>query len=162
MRARSTLVRVARHALGRGDDTLTAVGLGSCVAVILHDEAAQIGGMAHVLLPDANAAQNTSNPFKFATLAVPSLLEALQSAGGSPDRVVARLVGGATMFSSLLSPSMLSMGERNVTAARQALHASGVPVRGEDVGGEYGRAVHFDICSGAVRITSIARDDIIL
>ncbi len=33
------------------EGTLTTIGLGSCVAIVLYDAQARVGGLAHVLLP---------------------------------------------------------------------------------------------------------------
>jgi chemotaxis protein CheD len=162
MTLRQTLVRVGRHAVGSAGDLLVAVGLGSCIAVILHDPVSRVGGMAHVLLPDASSATDTSNPFRFAISAVPNLVQSLREAGSTVRSLEARLVGGASMFSSLLSPTAVSMGERNLIASRTALRTVGIPLLGEDVGGEYGRTVRFDIESGVVTVTSVSRAEIVL
>ena len=45
------IVRVADMRVGNADDVLVTIGLGSCVAIVLYDAAAQVGGLAHVLLP---------------------------------------------------------------------------------------------------------------
>ena len=45
------IVRVADLAVGERGDVLVTVGLGSCVAILLHDADAGVGGLAHVLLP---------------------------------------------------------------------------------------------------------------
>jgi chemotaxis protein CheD len=158
----ATLVRVARYAIGNRDAKLMAVGLGSCVAVILHDRMREVGGMAHVLLPDPSMVKDPSNPFKFASTAVPRLVEEMVGAGCRPGDLEARLVGGASMFASLLAPSAESVGNRNVAASRAALREAGIEVAAEDVGGEYGRSVLFDVAAAAVRITSIDREDVVL
>ena len=44
-------VRVADLVTARGEGVLTALGLGSCVAIVLWDPTTSAGGMAHVLLP---------------------------------------------------------------------------------------------------------------
>jgi chemotaxis protein CheD len=45
------IVRVADLRVGANDDVLVTIGLGSCVAIMLHDATAKVGGLAHVLLP---------------------------------------------------------------------------------------------------------------
>ena len=45
------LVGISELEAARAPGTLGALGLGSCVAVILHDGHARIGGLAPVLLP---------------------------------------------------------------------------------------------------------------
>ncbi len=146
-------VPVAGLAVGHGDDMLSAVGLGSCVAVMLHDPARGIGGMAHVLLPDAALSRDQTRPGKFATTAVPALVGLMRDAGAG-DGLVARLAGGAAMFAAL-APGGVNMGERNTVAVRTALAAAGIPVLGEDVGGGYGRSVYFTPGCGTVEVVSL-------
>lgn len=160
--AGATLVRVARHVIGGRDAKLMAVGLGSCVVIVLHDREREVGGMAHVLLPDPSMAKDGSNPYKFASTAVPKLIEELVQTGSDPGDLEARLVGGASMFASLLAPSADTVGDRNVAASRAALREAGIDVAGEDVGGEYGRSVCYDVAAAAVRVTSISREDVVL
>ena len=136
-------VKVADFAVGRNGDTVIAtVGLGSCVAIALYDPATRVGGLAHVLLPSESMARDRSNRAKFPSAAVPLLLGEMRRLG-SQGRLQARLVGGASMFASLLPTGGVNIGERNVAAARAALAAAGVALLGEDVGGDYGRSVYF-------------------
>ena len=44
-------VDVADFAVASGDSTLITLGLGSCVALALHDPVTGIAGLAHILLP---------------------------------------------------------------------------------------------------------------
>jgi chemotaxis receptor (MCP) glutamine deamidase CheD len=50
----------------------------------------------------------------------------------------------------------------NVAAARQALHARGVPIVAEDVGSDYGRSVHFFLDDGRVEVRSLKKGDRVL
>jgi len=162
MTSRQLFVKVAQCAVGRGTDILVTLGLGSCVAILLHDPVAKVGGMAHVLLPDAALARDRSNPAKFASTAVPLLVEQLREAGARRERLEARLAGGASMFTNLMTAGSLNMGERNIVASREALEALGIPVLAEDVGADYGRSVRFRVRDGRVVISSVGRDDVTL
>jgi len=149
------LVGISELEAARAPGTLGALGLGSCVAVILHDAQARIGGLAHVLLPSPSVGRkNHSTPGRYAPTAVAALLQKMRELGASPARVTARLVGGASMFTGLQPPGTIQMGERNVHAAREALHRQGIRLTGEVVGGDYGRSVELDLDSGRVRVTS--------
>ncbi len=150
----SITVRVADAAAADGDRTLVTLGLGSCVAILLHHPGRRAGAMAHVLLPDEAMSRDTGNRAKFATTAVPLLLEQLQGLGATQG-LTARLVGGARMFAQLLPQGGINMGERNVLAARAALAAAGVPVVAEDTGGEHGRSVYFHVGTGRVTVRSV-------
>lgn len=155
-------VKVAHHAVGRAEDTLVTLGLGSCVAILLDDPVARVGGMAHVLLPEKQLARDSSNLSKFASTAIPLLADEVVALGGKRERLRARLVGGASMFASLMAPGTLNMGERNVIASRQALKRLGIPVRGEEVGRDYGRSVRFELATGRVTVSSVGRPDVAL
>jgi chemotaxis protein CheD len=150
----STTVRVADAATAQGTHTLLTLGLGSCVAIVLHAPALRAGGLAHVLLPDASMSRDIANPHKFAATSVPALVHAM-AAYGPVSHLRARLVGGAKMFAQLLPQGGINMGERNVLAVRAALQKAGIPIVAEDTGGEHGRSVYFDVATGVVQVRSV-------
>lgn len=156
MSGREVLVRVADLRCGLADDTLITIGLGSCVAILLYDAEARVGGLAHILLPSPALSRRDKNPAKFPQTAVPRLLELMAADGAKPRRITARLVGGASMFAALASPGTIQMGERNLVAARQVLDTHRVPLVAEAVGGDFGRTVRFRVCDGQVQITTVS------
>src|SRR5690606_5080021 len=86
-------VRIAHLAVARGQGRLIAVGLGSCVAIVLYDAARRVGGLAHVLLPDPSVARDASNPARFASEVVPVLIDEMRALGARPP-FTAKLAGG--------------------------------------------------------------------
>ena len=92
MSAGQKIVRVADLQVATTGEVLITVGLGSCVAIVLYDAVARIGGMAHVLLPSPALSRLDGNPAKFPQTAVPRLLELMSQCGASPRRLTARLV----------------------------------------------------------------------
>ena len=153
-----SLVKVADWAAQRGDHVLVTLGLGSCVAIMLHDPAVGAGAMAHVLLPSKTLSRDATNPAKFPDTAVPFLIDRLRALGADPRRLVAKLAGGASMFAQLMTPGSVQMGERNIVAARDALRAAAIPVAGAAVGGAAGRSVRFYVADGRVEIRSLGSD----
>ena len=150
-------VKVADCAVGRDEQTLTTIGLGSCVAILLYDAVARVGGLAHVLLPSESMARDRSNPAKFPSSAVALLLAEMTRIGADVRRVRAKLVGGASMFANLLPAGGINIGERNVMAARQALLDCGVPIIAEDTGSDHGRSVHFYLGDGRAEVRSLKK-----
>jgi chemotaxis protein CheD len=148
-------VRVAEIIVQAGPVELVALGLGSCVAIVLHDPEVPIGGMAHILLPAPPPRRPPGHIGRYAQSAVPALVDRMVEAGALRHRLTARLVGGSSMFAGLLAPGAIHVGERNIVAAHAALHAQGVRVAGEWVGGDFGRSVFFDTGTGALRVTSV-------
>jgi chemotaxis protein CheD len=134
--------------------SLVAIALGSCVAVALHDPVTKIGGLAHVLLPSPAMGKIAGQPGRYAQSAVPALIERMIARGARTPSTVARLVGGASMFVSLTPPGTIQMGDRNVVAAREALHRHGIRLVAEAVGGDFGRTAEFDLGTGKITISS--------
>jgi len=151
------LVRVSELVVADAPARLAAVALGSCVAIVLHDPTARIGGMAHVLLPSQALSRDRVHPGRFAQTAVPTLVERMIARGARAPAISARLVGGASMFTNLTPPGTIQMGDRNVVAAREALHRHGIRLIAEAVGGDFGRTAELDVETGRLSITSYLR-----
>jgi chemotaxis protein CheD len=150
------VVGVAQAAVLRGAGSLVSHGLGSCVAIVLYDPSTRTAGLAHVLLPNDSYSRDATRASKFADAAVPYLIGEMRRAGAR-GRLTARLVGGASMFGTLLSNTGINMGDRNVAAARDALTRAGITITGEDVGGDFGRTVWVTVIDGAVTVQSMRR-----
>jgi len=159
---KETIVKVAEWAAERGDAVIVTLGLGSCVAIMLHDPQACAGAMAHILLPSKSLARDATNLAKFPETAVPLLVDRLCQLGADPRRLVAKLAGGASMFAQLMTPGTVQMGERNIVAARDVLRRAGIPVAREAVGGGSGRSVRFHVSDGHVEIRSVGADAIVI
>lgn len=155
---RELRVKVADFAVAKGDAVLATIGLGSCVAIAIHDSGQRIGGLAHVLLPSEGLSRDASNRAKFPATAVPLLLEEMRKLGARGP-YLAKLVGGSSMFGALLPSGGINMGERNTIASRLALDAAGIRLAAEDVGGDYGRSVYFHVIDGRVLVRSLKAGD---
>jgi len=151
---REIIIKVADLNTGAAGDVLVTYGLGSCVAIVLYDPLRKLGGMAHVMLPSKSLARREDVAGKTPQSAIPALLERLTLLGAEPRRLTGRLVGGASLFAGLTPPGSIQMGERNVVASREVLNLYSIPLVAEQVGGESGRSVWFDIKEGTVLIRS--------
>ena len=131
-------VGVAELAVASGDTRITTSGLGSCVGVALGDPTTGVAGLAHVMLPSMpEGREATAKPAKAVAEGIANLLTAVETAGGDPERVEAKLAGGSRM----LDFSGVGVGERNVETTREQLSERGVPVVADDVGGTHGRSL---------------------
>lgn len=146
-------MRIAHHAVERGQGRLVTIGLGSCVAIVIHDPLTKVGGLAHVLLPDAVRGHPIENRARYARTAVPLLLEEMRALG-AVGPFVAKLAGGAGLFGTTLSGSG-RVGARNIEASRAALREARITVVAEDVGGDCGRTVTFDVANGKLQVRSV-------
>ena len=157
---------MAEMAVGKDHAHIRTSSLGSCVAIVLYDSIAQVGGMAHAMLPSRKdkpadvievARYNISeNGFvaKFADEAVERLVAEIEKIGGKKEHLKAKLIGGAKMF-RILSGDNFGIGFRNAEAARARLKALGIPVEAEDIGGVVGRTADLNIGNGLVEIVTV-------
>lgn len=132
-----------------------ALGLGSCVAVVLYDENLRIGGMAHVMLPYVEESTTKSQPSKFADVAIAEIVGTMKTRGAQVRNMWAKLFGGANMFPDvILSDSTMEIGRRNISAAREELKRHHIQIVSEEVGGHDGRSILFNTCDGSVKVKS--------
>ena len=139
-------------------EVLIAYGLGSCVAVCIHDPMTGVAGMLHVLLPEANGAAPTS-PARFADTGVPLLLAEASKRGAVRGRLVVKIVGGAAVLALPGAAPALQVGERNIQAVRAALARERLPLAAEDTGGTVGRTVQLFVRDGRVLVRTIGQGE---
>ena len=135
---------------------ISCQGLGSCVALILYDTSLKIGGMAHIMLPGSDNGTGLNRPYQYAGVATDFLLKKLRAKGASRENIVAKMVGGASMFTNDGS-SEPTVGERNIVSIRHILDEEGIPLVAKDVGGNYGRSIQLHLDSGKVTVLSIGK-----
>lgn len=154
-------VGMAELKVARGEDCLSTAGLGSCVGVCLWDPATKVGGMAHVMLPSSSLARSkTENKAKFADTAVEALVEEMSRQGAVRNRLVAKIAGGAQMFSFNNNSSPLTkIGDRNVEGVIDALKQAGIKLAYADTGGNYGRTIYFYPSDGRLVIRTIGHGE---
>ncbi len=164
-------VGLAEVKVSGNSSVLTCIGLGSCVAVIMHDPVAKIGGIAHVMLPGRAPEKRADMPGKYAYTAVELLLEEMEKSGASRERISCKIVGGSNMFKIQAGPSgevpkgyprSVSIGERNVAAVESSLREAGLKISAEHTGGNFGRSVFFYVETGKVEVTSITVGKVVI
>ena len=139
-------------------DSITTLGLGSCVGVVLYDPTTKKCGMVHVMLPDSKAITNNHNIAKFADTGIDECLRRLLAMGARRERLVAKIAGGAQMFSINTNNAMLRVGDRNVEAVRNKLGDLKIPILAADTGNSYGRTVVFYPETGDYLIKAIGKE----
>lgn len=156
----SIIVGMADLKVARASDTLTTLGLGSCVGICLFDQLRQICGMAHIMLPDSGGA--AENRMKFADTGIVDLLTLMIRTGASKASVFAKLAGGARMFGTAGTNSILNIGDRNIDASIRILGQLGIPIKAQDVGGRHGRTIVISALTGQVMIKTIGHGESVI
>ncbi len=145
--------------VARPPATMIALGIGSCVVVILLDGSCGAAGMAHIMLPWLpKKVREGINLCKYADHAIDRMTEKILETGGSRRNLAAKLVGGAHMFELNKSAFPMDIGARNLEAVRRKLRQLDIPLLAEDVGGNQGRSVELCLEDGSVRVWSVRRE----
>lgn len=142
---------------------VTTLGLGSCVGIAIRDPNTKIGGLAHIMLPDSTAIRNSQqNVAKFADTGIEELVKQMEKLGAKRSRMVAKIAGGATMFSFQGRADMVQIGERNVEASKAKLKQLNIPILAQDTGANYGRTVTFFPETGDFRIRAVGKAETVI
>lgn len=140
-------------------NSITTLGLGSCVGIAIRDTANKVGGLAHVMLPDSTAIRQNSNTYKFADTGIVELVRLMELEGAKRSRMVAKIAGGAQMFAFQNKSDLVRVGERNVEASKAMLKKLGIPILAEDTGANFGRTVIFYPETGDYVIRAVGKPE---
>lgn len=143
----------------KSPDSITTLGLGSCVGIALRDPDSKIGGLAHVMLPDSTAIRNNSNIPKFADTGIEELVRQIVAAGANRRKLVAKIAGGAQMFAFQNKNEMVRVGDRNVESTIKKLKELNIPILAQDTGDNYGRTVIFYPETGDYVIKAVGKSE---
>jgi chemotaxis protein CheD len=132
----------------RGTELVT-YSLGSCIGILIHDAAACVGGLLHLMLPDSNLNQERAQrqPAVFADTGLPSLFKQAYALGAKKGRMRVVVVGGSQVMDSA---GHFNIGKRNYAAVRKIFWRNNVLIDKEDVGGNVNRTVSLEIGSGRI------------
>lgn len=127
--------------------------LGSCVGVAIYDPHCRIGALLHIVLPSGAKKKEEEQPTFYACSGVPFILTTLIEAGCRKDQLQVTLVGGAHIRTVDTGPN-LQIGQRNFLALRKIFRELDIPIIHEEVGGDYGRYMSFDLSDGGIEVRS--------
>lgn len=158
--ASPVLVGMSDIAVAKGPGLFSCLGLGSCIGLCLLDPVANVGGMAHIMLPEQFSEASGAKPGKFADTAVPEIVSQLERLGARFNRLLVAIAGGAQVFrfGSEAAPR-LDIGRRNTSAVIEQLSKIGLRVAAQDVGGTLGRTVTMTNESGIIRVKTVSQGE---
>lgn len=152
-------VGIADWKVCKNPDTITTIGLGSCVGIVLYTAMDECCGMAHIMLPSSKEIKNNTNRAKFADTGIEDLLQALEQCGIKRSLLSAKIAGGAAMFQFSGKTDLASVGERNVKAVKEVLAGLRIPIVAEDTGKDYGRTIVFDNVTKQLTVRSAGKSE---
>ncbi len=125
--------------------------LGSCIAVCAWDPVAEVGGMCHYMLPDANGGKG--DMARYGNFAINELLDKIVAKGGVRHRIKAKVYGGGSMLKMSLTEN--DLGSKNAKVASELLEKARVPVIDHEVRGNHGRRVVFHTNDGSATVRRV-------
>ena len=131
------------------EELLITYSLGSCIAVVVFDPMASVGGMLHYMLPESSLDPEKAkkNPCVFADTGITHLFKNSYLMGAKKEHMVVKTVGGA----QILDPNgIFNIGTRNYLAMRKIFWRNNVAIAAEHVGGENNRTVRLEMDTGRV------------
>lgn len=144
-------VGTGEFAVAEHPKVLVTPALGSCIGVTVFDAFRHRGGLAHIMLPSPSDTASKGSLDRFASHAVPRMVEQL-SDGGARHRLVAKVIGGAAMFKG--DTHFAGIGDRNAEEVKHQLALLRIPVLAEDTGGSHARTVELHLDTGLVVVRS--------
>jgi chemotaxis protein CheD len=137
--------------------TLACIGLGSCIALCAFDPVANVGGMAHMMLPDSKNSRDANGPAaKYVDTGTLALISRMVKQGADRSHLIIKIAGGARMLNIPGEYNHLDIGQRNIAEVKATLAREKLPLVGADVGGTFGRTVHLYLDSGRVVVKAVS------
>lgn len=128
--------------------TTIATILGSCVAACIRNPHSGFGGLNHFMLPESETDQwnGVSRALRYGNFAMEALINAVLKSGCGRADLEIKLFGGSNLHGSAVG-----VGAKNAAFARQYLESEGLTLAGADLGGAFGRRIHFRPATGKVQ-----------
>ncbi|MDX9721853.1 MAG: chemotaxis protein CheD [Myxococcota bacterium] len=128
---------------------LRASALGSCVAVVLYDPSARIGGLAHIMLPGRARLPHDRLHTRFAEDGIQELLNELEALGANPRELIACAAGGA----NVLHRPDDTVCAANIASVLETIEQLDIPLLASHLGGVERRTLSIVLASGQVWLT---------
>lgn len=147
-------IEPGEHYATRATEVISTL-LGSCVAACLYDPIEGTIGMNHFMLSNARYARempiHASEAGRYGIFAMEFLVNAMLARGAQRRRLRAKVFGGASVLNSENDGSnFFCVGSVNSRFIREFLANESIPIEAEDLGGDFGRVIHFSNGSFAV------------
>ena len=136
------------------DPVMVTTVLGSCVSVTLFNPRLKIGAISHAVLPSGASHQ----PGKFVDSSIQYMLGYFKQRKIEPRELVAKLFGGADMFSRIDPRGKdQTVGAQNIRQALDSLRIAGLHLAASDISGQQGRKLIFYTHTGEVFLKRVKR-----
>lgn len=142
--------------ISRARDEVVSTTLGSCIAVVVFDSIAKIGGMNHFMLPSSISGEwaGVSSAARYGNYAMEHMINEALKAGALKNRMVAHIIGGGAVMGR-----SDEIGRSNTLFAQEYLKIESIRVGTTDVGLKVARRVDFIPATGALNVRHLTLDN---
>lgn len=145
------------------DTVVISTLLGSCIAACLYDPKRKVIGMNHFMLSSSRHSKemplDDTEAGRYGMHAMELLINDMMDKGTSRSSLRAKIFGGASIIGkSESSDKFYCVGQVNSNFIRTYLASEGIPVDAEDLGGNFGRVIHFSNGDYSVHRRKISPD----
>lgn len=135
----------------KADETLITYSLGSCIAVVIYDPVVRVGGMLHLMLPEAGMDMEKAKikPAMFADSGIPVLFKQSYQLGANKRNAIVKIAGGSQIMDE---NGVFNIGKRNHLSVRKIFWKNNVVIAAEHIGGNVNRTVRLEIATGRVLV----------
>ena len=128
--------------------------VGSCVAACIRDNANNIGGMNHFMLPHISEDKwehtGISAATRYGSFAMEYLINEILKYGGQRENLEIKLFGGGRMIMN-----MANIGQKNIAFVKEYIKTENLTLLAEDLGDVYPRKILFYPLNGRVRVKKL-------
>ena len=131
------------------DEEMIVTVLGSCVSACVRDVRSGLGGMNHFMLPEGDSSdwKGAGAVLRYGSDAMETLFNSLLRHGVRREHLEVKVFGGANVIGRDVTTGI---GSKNASFVTRYLKNEGYPVAASDLGGVYGRRIHFVPKTGKV------------
>lgn len=143
------------------DITLVTYSLGSCLGIMVYDPQVKVGGLLHIMLPEAKNEKQSPrfNPYKYVETGVPLLFKEAYKYGAKKNRMIVSVAGGAQVIDD---SGFFNIGKRNLAFLRKLFWKNGIMIDKEHVEGNFSRTVRLKLMDGEIKLSMGRNGEIIL
>ena len=113
--------------------------------------------MNHYLLTGEDAVAESVNSGRYATYALPHIIDLMERLGSTTATMKAQVFGGGAVVSGLTT--IHGVGERNIEFSRKYLSKRGIRTIHSETGGTHGRKIWFETNTGNIKTRLIEKSE---
>ena len=137
--------------------------LGSCLSITMFSKKIKYAGMSHCQLPNCRECNfkcdECKEPYKYVNCTIAQMVKKFESMQIQRKDIEVKVFGGADVLKTTMTGERIStIGKQNINMALETLAKFNMSVTASDVGGKYGRKIHFLTETGEIYLNRLKKN----